>query len=531
MPVGFDDMLDGWVNIDARERALGVEEATPILIDPAGRIDPRLATFFRRSRFAFLAEGTRRSYVKDYRLFFTFLWRRGKYWNEADYDDINDYDAWRRRSADNPRPIGGAKWARELAAFRLLFDWAVVSGAVERSPVATHTVRRRDDTVVEVAANRPKDVRVANVRWVTPRTYRLWRDIGLRGYSGDGLPEPGWRGRNDGRNAAFADLLFDSGLRLREGGCLLTVEVPVPMIGQVYCEGSVAAAIAKRRERSFYVPASTLSAIAGYIATTRRGAIGRAQRAGRYEQVAGKLIVTTAAAGQRRLAWEDGLGRRGEFPVTALDERQRRRLFVQGDEGLEPLQLWLTDGGLPMDYRSWDAVFAAANARCLRLGKPISITPHSCRHSFALKMLVTLQRGLDSRYGLDKDYASVAPIFPAGWVTLIYNGDGGTGHAKYQPAPFNASDDVIVLEPLSLDATEDALLVLVTILTRQGVSKFNFGYKLTLDRLLRQRIMVPVTLDKKGGQAVDWAGMAAYGRALRVRAERALDRDQEIVAS
>ena len=130
-----------------------------------------------------------------------------------------------------------------------------------------------------------------------------------------------------------------------------------------------------------------------------------------------------------------------------------------------------------------------------------------------------------------KDYASVAPIFPARWVTLIYNGDGGTGHAKYQPAPFNASDDVIVLEPLSLDATEDALLVLVTILTRQCVSKFNFGYKLTLDRLLRQRIMVPVTLDKKGGQAVDWAGMAAYGRALRVRAERALDRDREIVAS
>lgn len=403
VPVGFDDMLDGWVNIGARERALGIEEATPILIDPTGRIDPRLAKFFRRSRFAFLAEGTRQSYVKDYRLFFTFLWRRGKYWDQADYDDIDDYEAWRRGSADNPRPIGGAKWARELAAFRLLFDWAVVSGAVERSPVATHTVRRRDGTVVEVAANRPKDVRVANVKWVTPRTYRLWRDIGLRGYSSDGLSEPGWRGRNDGRNAAFADLLFDTGLRLREGGCLLTVEVPIPMIGQVYCEGSVAAAIAKRRERSFYVPASTLSAIAGYIATTRRQAIGSAQRAGRYEQLAGKLIVTTATAKQRRLAWEDGLGRRGEFPVTAIDERQRRRLFVRGDEGLEPLQLWLTEGGLPMDYRSWDAVFAAASARCLRWGKPISITPHSCRHSFALKMLITLQRGLDSRYGLDKD--------------------------------------------------------------------------------------------------------------------------------
>ncbi|MGV9868153.1 site-specific integrase [Rhodococcus koreensis] len=127
VPVGFDDVLDGWVDIDARERALGVDEATPILIDPVSRIDPRLTRFFRRSRFAFLAEGTRQSYVKDYRLFFSFLWRRGKCWDQADYDDIGDYEAWRRRSTDNPRRVGGAKWARELAAFKLLFDWAVVT--------------------------------------------------------------------------------------------------------------------------------------------------------------------------------------------------------------------------------------------------------------------------------------------------------------------------------------------------------------------------------------------------------------------
>lgn len=125
------------------------------------------------------------------------------------------------------------------------------------------------------------------------------------------------------------------------------------------------------------------------------------------------------------------------------------------------------------------------------------------------------------------DYASVPPRFPGGWVTLIYNGDGGTGHAKYQPVPFDASDDVIVLEPLSPEATEEALLVLVTILTQQCVSKFGFGYKLTLERLARQRIMVPTTTTTTTGpdgeEAVDWAGMAAYGRALRVRTERALD--------
>ncbi|MFE5701646.1 hypothetical protein [Rhodococcus koreensis] len=45
------------MDIDARERALGIDAATPILIDPVGRVDPRLAKFFRRSRFAFLRCG------------------------------------------------------------------------------------------------------------------------------------------------------------------------------------------------------------------------------------------------------------------------------------------------------------------------------------------------------------------------------------------------------------------------------------------------------------------------------------------
>jgi hypothetical protein len=51
-------------------------------------------------------------------------------------------------------------------------------------------------------------------------------------------------GRNDGWNAAFTDLLFNSGLRLREGGCLLTAEVPGAATGHCYYEGSVAGAVA-----------------------------------------------------------------------------------------------------------------------------------------------------------------------------------------------------------------------------------------------------------------------------------------------
>jgi hypothetical protein len=76
---GAEALLGQWSEIDRREAELGVEPNTPILIDPRARVDPRLAWFLGRSRFAFRAEGTQLAYVKDYRLFFTFLWIRGKY--------------------------------------------------------------------------------------------------------------------------------------------------------------------------------------------------------------------------------------------------------------------------------------------------------------------------------------------------------------------------------------------------------------------------------------------------------------------
>ncbi|MFA4081350.1 site-specific integrase [Mycobacteroides salmoniphilum] len=391
-----------WADLDLRERAAGVRDATPILLDPAARVDPRLARFLGRSRFALLALGTREAYVKDYRLFFTFLWRRGRYWDEASSDDIDDYEAWRRRAPENPQRIGGAKWARELAAFTLFYGWAVDKGHVVRNPVVFQTMRRRDGSTYDTAANHPKDVRYSNVKWVTPRTFRLWRDVGLRGYERSGMPQPGWRGRNDGRNTAFADLLFESGLRLREGGCLLTFEVPATTIGRTYVEGTVAAAVAKNRERMFYVPAKVVDQISAYVATTRRAVILRAQRGRRYEALKDKLVVSAPPASHPyRLEWTDERGGTGRAPAGALGPGERQRLFIEGPQGLEPLQLWLTEGGMPMDYRSWEAVFGAANDRCSTHGTPVRLTPHMCRHSFALKMLVTLQRAFDERFGLD----------------------------------------------------------------------------------------------------------------------------------
>jgi hypothetical protein len=123
VPCRLVPLLSGWADLDQREEAADIGARHPILTDPESRIDPVLARFLARSRFTWLAEGTREAYAKDYRPFFSFLWQRGKYWHEADPDDLLDWEAWRRRGQPGQR-IGGSKWQRELAALRLVYEWA-----------------------------------------------------------------------------------------------------------------------------------------------------------------------------------------------------------------------------------------------------------------------------------------------------------------------------------------------------------------------------------------------------------------------
>lgn len=133
--------------------------------------------------------------------------------------------------------------------------------------------------------------------------------------------------------------------------------------------------------------------------------ISRAQREGRYDRLSGVRIVTGHEPRARRLRVVTADGPE----AVALDELapdDRRLLFRRTPQGLEPLWVWLSVNGLPKKPHSWEDTFDAANRRVAeawlrktdpggRLGEeqrkqvrrecPLWVTPHMCRHSFALK--------------------------------------------------------------------------------------------------------------------------------------------------
>lgn len=434
---------------------------------PDGSADAAVTAYFGSPSFRRLAAGTQAAYAADLRLLLTFLEHQGTPWRQAVHDTLLDYEYWRRRDANNPRRISGSKFARELAACSHFYRWQASRGNVGASPVMAIAGLDRRGEFVTRAALQPTNVRSVRVKWLTPRAYRRWRDVGLRGYSAVGLPEASWRGRNDGRNAAFSDLLWASGLRLREAGTLLLDEVPRALSHEHYVRGRLARAVTKGNAREYWASRQALQQVSAYVMTTRADAIRRAQAAGRFDAVPDKIFVS-AVSPRGDVVYQDSLGRAGTTNLDALDSRDRARLFRRTDFGLEPLALWLTEAGMPMSYPTWEAVFSGASDRCRRLEVPINCHPHMLRHSFALRMLVTLVHAFDRRLGLsEQERLEYRHLFGDPWVLV----QTMLGHSKLTTTRTYYLEPVQGLQVdlfLNADTDDDSVQHLLSTIARRS---------------------------------------------------------------
>ncbi len=412
LDIGLDPLLAGFTDLAERELAADIGRNVPILIDPDGRCDIRLSEFFRSPHFSRLSLSTRTSYASDIRMWLEYLASRGKSWIDASSADVDTYWMWRSRRDLNANAVSGSKINRELAAIMLLYRWGShrTRAHVPFDPVEREFLTSPRSTGTKSSPVRSRNVVAERVKWVTPRTYRLWRSIGIEGYTLEGLRDPSFRGRNALRNRAMADLLFSSGLRITEGASLLTLELPAksPHAAGLN-EAHLPAAIAKGcHPRMWYLFDDATSMVDSYIHTSRMASMDRARRTGRYKDAA-RLMVTDIRIGSDTIKLKHSGRWRSHDDIEIAD---RLCLFTDGDNGPEPLWLWLSESGMPLPVAAWSDVMSDGNnrvdrafQRARRTGhmdaktRAPRLSPHSLRHSFALYMLIALHHAIDTRAG------------------------------------------------------------------------------------------------------------------------------------
>jgi integrase len=366
----------------------------PFVLDELGRPDRIVNMFFASRGFRSSAAGTRKKYALSVALWLNFCGTRELGWDGAGPDDVADFKFWRMTDEGNPARVGGSAMHGDIAAITALYRWAAIRHGIPnpvlRREVLAHGWSRDSSRAIPEkashAAAEPAGVRDRNVKWLDPAAVRRWIDVGLRGFDLDGREPDSTRNRTGSRDAAFADLLYGTGLRVSEAASLLDLELPDDSdAGRAYFTCRLSAACAKgHRSRLWWLPRSALSEVLAYVEGQRAEAVIRAQREGRYERLVGLRIVEGVAGG-RRLALT-GSGGTESVPLDELGPDCRLRLFRRTEHGVEPAALWLNENGMPRSAQAWQTTFRTANERLGKAGLPwFRCTPHMMRHSFALR--------------------------------------------------------------------------------------------------------------------------------------------------
>lgn len=372
----------------------GIPIGTPCLLAPDFNYDVELNEFFYSVDMLGARMSTRVGYARDLKSFLDFLrlGRNGTTWREASEDDHRAYLIWRREDSSGPR-VSPSTWDREVAAVNRFYRWQMTRGHVRNTPIPQRARRASREfgprgNMGTTSASYSHGARREKIQWLPARSFRQWRDVGLRGYADDGLPNPAFRGRWADRNAAFANLLVRTGMRLTEQASLSILEIPEVRAQNGYHRFWLPGSVAKAGSaRWVYIPTSILRDLHAYADIDRQTVIGRAQLNGRYERAANdylilddrKYVSTVSTAGRTKL--------------SQLTPEERGRLLVHGPNGLEPAALWLSEDGFPITVSTWKDLFRQANERCAGYGLPQKAHAHMLRHTFAVLTLEQMQRG------------------------------------------------------------------------------------------------------------------------------------------
>lgn len=361
------------VELGVWAQRLGVGHGEYFVLGPRGFPDVRVNSFLRSAKFKLLAATTQLAYVHSLALWLNFLETRGCPWWQADDEHTEDFEFWRLTDPANMATVTTSTFTKDVAACKKFYAW---------------TARRYADVAdVFAEVEFPRARREASVKWLDPAAWERWRDVGLRGRDLSGRRDRAWRGRHEQRDSAFADGLFSTAWRLSEWASVVVPELPRPEAGRGFYTCALADKCAKGGYgHPYWITGRALSAVWAYVEGARAKAVRRAQAAGVYDRP--EMIVVDADRRRRGavMMQDETTGRQTLRRWNVIPPAVRRTMFVRTPVGLEPVGLWLNEGGMPRDPHAWHHSFETANDRVAALGlSDFHVTPHMARHSAALQ--------------------------------------------------------------------------------------------------------------------------------------------------
>ena len=303
-------------------------------------IEP-LCSWFRHLAYDDKDAKTMREYAYIVRRFVHFLQSRGRDLLDATESDFTAYRVMRTALQD--RPVGDAAWAKEAQLINQLYRWLVEQGHLRHRPLRM-TRKGRNPLTSRVR-------RGMDIRHMTLAQYRYFRDVGLGGQLPNSQASNVFRGRAPIRNRAAADLALSTGMRPEEWS---TVLLPDSGLG-----GAGLASPSNSPCRHARNTASTARSTCrgrcgrrGKLPTDRAPGTGRSigEILGRRRQELFIVDHIDHEAGKLCGVLD---GRRRTFTMSAMGPDLRRITVQENDNGLEPLAVFIGNGGQMLGPSSW----------------------------------------------------------------------------------------------------------------------------------------------------------------------------------
>ncbi|RFZ19753.1 Tyrosine recombinase XerC [Mycobacterium marinum] len=283
--------------------------------------------------------------------------------------------------------------ATEFGCFSSFFYFATQVGWMDKDPIPRWGRNNRNTLISHKRRER-------RARFLKAAQTRHFLEVGLRGDGYDHAGAPGY----PERDYVYGLLLATTGLRREECAFLLDAEVPVPET-----MGSESIHVfdrlgKKNVVRSIYVTAQVAHATDLYRRTERHRVVQAAQRSLRAKVHDGSLLVVDDLLERRGISYVATGSQR--IPVVRFTNKDRAKAVRVLDDGtIDPLALFVSRSGLPPGLERWNQLFADARDRVRQFGhadqppRHVHVTPHTMRHSYAVRMLAALMKEGRSRAG------------------------------------------------------------------------------------------------------------------------------------